>query len=126
MEEIHLLMQKAKRFLASSQLLLSQPDVESACSRGYYAMFYATQALLLSKGLSPKTHKGVRTAFAQVYIQGGILPVSMSKDLSFAADMRSAGDYEINQIITLNEAQEVVKNTESFLQKVADYLNEGK
>lgn len=123
MEEIKLLIQKSHRFLTSAKLLLAEEDVESACSRAYYTMFYAAQALLLHKGVSPKTHKGVRTEFAKHYIHTNIFPVTMVKDFSFVADMRSAGDYEIYVTITSEEAKESIDSAINFLSSTEEYIN---
>jgi uncharacterized protein (UPF0332 family) len=37
-------------------------------NRSYYAVFYASKALLLKKGFKPKTHKGTIHKFSLEYI----------------------------------------------------------
>ncbi len=44
------LMAKARRVLASSQLLLTEEDADGACNRAYYAMFSAARAVLIASG----------------------------------------------------------------------------
>jgi uncharacterized protein (UPF0332 family) len=63
MKETSALIQKAQRYLKSAELLLRDGDSESSVSRAYYAMFYAAEAVLLTKGLSFLSHKGVISAF---------------------------------------------------------------
>lgn len=54
------LMGKAGQALASARLLLDAGDPDGACNRGYYAMFDAARAALISAGAEiGKTHKGV-------------------------------------------------------------------
>ncbi|GEM_PF-4469741 len=57
------LLDKAKRSLFAVKLLLDQGYPEFAMSRVYYAMFYMAEALLMSQGLSYRTHGGVIGAF---------------------------------------------------------------
>ena len=58
-QEIKEFIDKAKRSLAAAQDMLEGGYCEFAVSRGYYAMFYAAEAILLSKEL----HFRFRTAF---------------------------------------------------------------
>ena len=57
------LVEKAKKYLRSAEILLKEGDYESSVSRTYYAMFYCAQAMLLTKNLSFSSHKGVISAF---------------------------------------------------------------
>jgi len=61
--EIKSLVEKAKKYLRSAEMLLKEGDYESSVSRTYYAMFYCAQAMLLTKNLSFSSHKGVISAF---------------------------------------------------------------
>ena len=49
MSEIESLIERARKYLRSAELLLKEGDHESSVSRAYYAMFYSAQALLLTK-----------------------------------------------------------------------------
>ena len=77
MEEIKSLIQRAKKALRSAGILIKEEDLEASVSRSYYAMFYATEALLLTKSLKPSSHKGVITLFGEHFIKTGILPREM-------------------------------------------------
>ncbi|MCQ3979492.1 MAG: HEPN domain-containing protein, partial [Anaerolineae bacterium] len=59
MKETESLLKRSERYLKSAALLLNDGGYESAVSRVYYAMFYATQAVLLTKKLSFSSHKSV-------------------------------------------------------------------
>lgn len=69
-EEIRAMLAKGRRYLASAELLSRSGDYDSAVSRLYYAMFYAAEALLLSRGRTYASHwaviGGVRPAICQV------------------------------------------------------------
>ncbi|OGW12933.1 MAG: hypothetical protein A3G93_13875 [Nitrospinae bacterium RIFCSPLOWO2_12_FULL_45_22] len=78
MSEIENLLARARRYIKSGNLLLADGDYESAVSRAYYAMFYSTEALLLTKGLSYSSHKGVISAFGRHFVKTGIFPTNLS------------------------------------------------
>jgi uncharacterized protein (UPF0332 family) len=46
MTENDALIQKARRYLKSADILLKDKDYESSVSRAYYSMFYAAEAAL--------------------------------------------------------------------------------
>jgi uncharacterized protein (UPF0332 family) len=74
MKEVESLIQKAKKYIKSAEKLIKEKDYESAVSRTYYAMFYATEAILLTKGLSFSSHKGVISAFGKYFVKTGYFP----------------------------------------------------
>lgn len=78
-EELPGLLDKARRYIASAELLRAAGDYDSAASRLYYAMFYCAEALLLVKGLTRSSHQGVIAAFGQYLVKTGELPVEMHR-----------------------------------------------
>ena len=78
-EEIKSLIEKANRFISSSELLFNSKDYDSAVSRIYYSMFFATEALLLTKRLVPKSHSGLITLFGDHFIKQNIFPKEMGR-----------------------------------------------
>jgi uncharacterized protein (UPF0332 family) len=74
MTEIDSFLARAKKYLASAELLRNVEDYESSVSRTYYAMLYATQALLLTKNLSFSSHQKVISLFGEQFIKTGIFP----------------------------------------------------
>lgn len=64
-------MVKAAETLAEARLLSDAERWGGAVSRGYYALFHAVRALLVSQGLEAKTHQGVETLFSQHFIKTG-------------------------------------------------------
>jgi len=79
--EIKPLVKKARKFISTSKLLLNHEDFDSSVSRTYYAMFYIVEALLLSKNLKFKSHRGVISGFGQHFINTNIFPKIMSDRL---------------------------------------------
>ena len=126
MKEINSLIERAKRYLKSAEILLEEGDYESSVSRTYYAMFYSAQAMLLTKNLSFSSHKGVISAFGEHFVKTGIFQKEMGRELNKAFEKRQIGDYEYTFVITKMEAEEVLKNGEKFVEKIAQQLKERK
>lgn len=126
MEEINSLIERAKRYLKSAEILLEEGDYESSVSRTYYAMFYSAQAMLLTKNLSFSSHKGVISAFGEHFVKSGIFPKEMSRELNKAFEKRQIGDYEYTFVISRREAEEILESGEKFVEKIAKHLKEKK
>ena len=74
MKEIKSLVERAKKYLGSAEILLKEGDYESSVSRTYYAMFYCAQAMLLTKNMSFSSHKGVISAFGEYFVKNRYFP----------------------------------------------------
>lgn len=122
-EKISKLIEKAERKLKAAYQLYETEMYEDAISRGYYAIYHATTALLLSKGLTAKTHSGLLALFSQHFIKTGLLPEDYYDIISRDKDLRENGDYEAFYIASLDEAKTVIEDAEKFIKKVKEILN---
>ena len=80
------MLRKAHRTVRSARLLLTDGDHDGAVSRAYYAMFYAAEALLLSKSMTFSSHSGVISAFGKEFAKSGAMPVQYHRYLMDAQD----------------------------------------
>ena len=126
MKEIKSLIERAEKYLRSAEILLEEGDYESSVSRTYYAMFYSTQATLLTKNLSFSSHKGVISAFGEHFIKTDIFPKEMGRELNRAFEKRQIGDYEYTFVISKREAKEILEKGKEFVEKIIQYLKEKK
>jgi len=124
MKEIGSLIKRARRYLQSAEILLKEGDFESCVSRAYYAMFYSAEALLLTRGLSFSSHRGVISAFGKHFVKTGIFSKDMSKELHRAFEKRQLGDYEYTFVISKSEAGEMLEQGKEFVEKIVQYLKE--
>jgi uncharacterized protein (UPF0332 family) len=62
------LLQMAKESLEVAEDLFKSKHYGFSASRSYYAMFYATEAVLLTKNLSFSKHKAVVSAFGKEFV----------------------------------------------------------
>ncbi len=120
------LVDKAKKFISTAKLLLDHGDYDSSISRTYYAMFYIVEAILLTKNLKFKSHRGVISGFGQHFIKTKIFPKDMSDHLRNAMDKRCEGDYEFTTSVNKDEANNLLKIEQEFIKKLIQYLEEQK
>lgn len=113
---------KAKRYLNSAKLLYQSGDFDSAVSRLYYAMFYGTEALLLSKNKTFSSHRAAIAAFGEQFIKSGLLPKEMHQWLHRAFEKRQISDYEYLTSISETEAANLQEKAEQFIKKTEEFL----
>ena len=124
MREAQALLERAEKYINSCRLLIDAEDFESAVSRAYYAMFYAAEAVLLSRGLSFSSHRGVISSFGEHFVKTGKFQKEMGRELNRAFEMRQLGDYEYTFVISREEAEMLLTAAEQFVKQVTDYVDE--
>lgn len=108
--------------LETSQLLLDNKRYRACLSRAYYAMYFATQALLAARDIKSRTHKGVIQQFSQYFVKSGDLPTSMVKSLISAYDLRQLSDYEATALLTQQQARQVLGGLQNLLVGFGSFL----
>lgn len=122
MNAIDQLLQRAERYLKSADLLLRDGDHESSISRSYYAMFFAAQAVLLTRELSFSSHKGVLSAFGKHFIKTGLLARDLGRELNRAFEKRQLGDYGYTFVISREEAEETRDQGTQFVAAIRQFI----
>lgn len=69
----HPALERAERYLETAAAMIELGDIESSISRSYYAMFYVVRALLAEKGITPKTHSGMRNQSGLHMVKAGLV-----------------------------------------------------
>ena len=113
---------KAEESVASAKVLLEQPAYGFSASRAYYAMFYAAEALLLSKGLSYSSHSAVVSAFGREFVKPGLLEPKWHQALHQAFEVRQVGDYEPLEHVSETTARRTLEEAEGFVQEARHFL----
>lgn len=115
-------LEKAERKLEVAEKLFHSADYEDSVSRAYYAVFHATQALLLTEGEKAETHKGVVTLFSLLFIKTGKFRKDLLKYLANLKDERENGDYEIFSYTDKGTAATAIAEAKEFLKESKSYL----
>ena len=121
--EIEQLLQLADVSLAAARSLFAEEEdfARFAASRGYYAMFYAAEAVLLSKGLSFSRHSAVIAAFGQHFAREGLFPSELHVNLQSAFRHRNLGDYSTDPFLG-ETADRILRDATAFVDSVRTYL----
>jgi uncharacterized protein (UPF0332 family) len=90
-------------------------------NRAYYAIFYAANALLVTKGLERSKHSGVIAAFRQHFVKTGIIESEFSRFYGEALEQRHAGDYDLASPDQVT-ATRSLEHAEQFVQRIEQAL----
>jgi len=115
-------LEKANAKLKVAETLLENKSFDDAVSRAYYCAFHATQALLLTEGLSANTHQGVVNLFGLHFVKTNKFDSRFGKHLSNLKDDRETSDYEIYSPIDKTTAETAVSEAIEFLAAAENYL----
>lgn len=102
----------ARQALDTARDNLRRGDARAAGNRAYYAIFYATGALLTARtdipATSIKTHDGMRRMFDLNFVKTGLFPKAISGFFTDVQQTRWAADYtdDIPEPIDIVEAIE--------------------
>jgi len=106
---------EARESIEEAVLLLEGGKSRGALSRAYYAMFYATLALLAIKELGASKHSGVIRLFHGHYVQDGTFDKEIARSLSVAFDLRNKSDYRELTSPSSEEAQDTLEAAKKFV-----------
>ena len=109
------LVQKGRRSLDAAGRLLRDGDHDFAASRAYYAMFYHSEALLLSEGFEADSHAGVIALLHREFVRTGKLDHAQAAALERAWKERGQADDEAGTEFTEARARQSVERAEAFL-----------
>jgi uncharacterized protein (UPF0332 family) len=115
-------LQRAQEMLEDGELLLRAGRLTSATNRIYYAMFYATSALLATKNLSSSRHSGIIALLHDHFVRPGVFPRELAKQLSLAFEMRNDSDYDDFVTPEQSELTEMLGNARSFVRTAVELV----
>ena len=98
-KEVQKLLEKAEHALEVAESLNKQGFSQDAASKIYYAMFYATQALLKSEGIEVVKHSAVESALGYSFAKTGRIDPKYHRMLINARKVREIVDYDLQEEI---------------------------
>ena len=116
-------LEQANRTLRQAEILHDANEWDGAINRGYYAMFYAALALLLTKALGSSKHAGVLSLVDREFVKPGLFPKEMSRTLRSAFNARQKFDYTELSPATTEAAVEILEQARAFVSAVATYVS---
>jgi len=122
--EIEHYLNLATEDLATAQDNLRLGHLRTAVSRAYYAMFYATTALLGSRGLWRSKHQGLIAAFGEHFVKPGLIEPRYGRILHDAFEARLDSDYAPHPDLNETSAEQLVTKAEDFVRHMTRFLEE--
>lgn len=113
-------LEKAKNTLSDAKKYVGGVTLESTVNRIYYAIFYAVNALLITKGLSSSKHAGVLALFNREIIKNGLIEKRFGKFYSDMFDNRQEGDYKDFVKFEKEDVEEWLNKAEKFINKIEE------
>ncbi len=121
-EAVAELLDKSLQSIRAAELLLNEGYFSFAASRAYYAMFYAVEALLLTRELSFSRHSGVMAAFGKEFVKTGAFDSRFHRYLLNAFELRNAGDYGAVRAVSEENARQVIEESRELLAATDKFL----
>ncbi|MCD6361381.1 MAG: HEPN domain-containing protein [Armatimonadetes bacterium] len=86
-------MARARRAIEAARLLCASDQPEAAVNRAYYASFYAACALVATKGLDSRKHRGIIGMFDREFVLPGLVDRKHGRTLHELFQQRGIADY---------------------------------
>ncbi len=118
MSDVEKYLERAYDALEASKILLERGKYNAAISQAYYSMYYAAKALLSTKRLYPKTHKGVVAKLGLEFVNKGYIEEVYGAALAKAFRRRERVDYDVYYSASEEEAVLAVKEAEKFVERI--------
>ncbi len=108
----------AEEALDAAAKLVQFGLLRSAVSRAYYAAFHATRALLATRGLEPRSHRGARHLLSTHFVKTGELDLSTDRWVAHAEQDREDADYDTSAIFTAEVVAERIAQARGLIEAV--------
>lgn len=112
-------LERADQTLEEAEAMAGLKYYNASVNRLYYAVFYATLALLLSRKISARTHAGVRSMLGLHFVSKGVLPKEYGRTFSDLFALRHSGDYD--DFVSCDK-----ETVDEYIPKAKDYVAEVK
>jgi len=107
----------------AAKVMIDGGFVRFSAAQSYYTMFYLTEALLLSKGLTFSSHSAVVAAYGKEFSKPGLLDPKFHHYIIVTQKRREVGHYgDENEEVTDGEARESFQWAGEFMQAVKSYF----
>lgn len=123
-ENIREEIERAEKAKEAAQLLMDNNFISDAISKLYYYLLYGIRALLLTKGLEPKSHEGALRLFGLYFVKEGVFVSKDSHIFSKLMKFREEADYNPSYVFTKEDFKDLAREAEELFFKIKAYLKE--
>ena len=108
--------ERGNECLAAAEHLCAGGFANDAVSRAYYAAYHWARAVLLTKGLEPKTHRGLVQLLSLHFVKSALLSEEPASDLAHLETYREISDYHTRSELTVTQANEEISRAKRFIE----------
>jgi uncharacterized protein (UPF0332 family) len=90
----------------AAEALVQLGLVADAASRVYYMLYHWVRALLLSRGLEPRSHSGAIHLFNVELVRTGLMDTSSNRLLSGLQRLRELADYDASLVLSAQDVRQ--------------------
>lgn len=116
--------ERAQESMDAAELLFTNGFTRDAVAKLYYSLLYSVRAMLLTKGLEPKSHEGALRLFSMHFVKKGVLEPRDSHVFSKLMKYRQEADYNPSYVFTSEDYLEFKKEAEEVMRKINLFLRQ--
>lgn len=113
---------RSEECLRAAEALVALGLHADAITRAYYVAYHVVRALLLSRGVEPRTHAGSIHLFNTELVRSGLMPSSHNRVLAGLQRMRELADYDAAAKFSADDAKGEVDAARAFASEAAELL----
>lgn len=117
-------LERAREELDTAKLLFENEKLKAANNRAYYSIYYSLTAVLCLEPIAFKRHKDTIGYFNKNYVHTGLFPGEIGRNISKAAKVRHASDYDEFYIASKEEAEKQIQTAKVLAELVDKYISE--
>lgn len=123
LNEVNQWIVRSDQSLRAAQLLMRNGFYNDSISRSYFAMYYATRALLVRDGLDFTKPKTMLVILGKDYVKAGRLEACYHKSFLQACDARSKAEYSLLNEADAGDAQWLIGQASEFVSEIKHILS---
>ncbi len=121
-ENIREEIERAEKAKEAAQLLMDNGFINDAVSKLYYFLLYGIRALLLTKGMEPKSHEGALRLFGLHFVKEGVFVSKDSHVFSKLMKFKEEADYNPSYVFTKEDFKDLAREAEELFFEIKAYL----
>ena len=117
-------LERAREELDTAELLFDNERLKAANNRAYYSIYYSLTAVLCLEPIAFKKHKDAIGYFNKNYVHTDRFPREIGRNISKAAKIRHASDYDEFYIASKEEAERQIQTAKELVDLVDKFISE--
>ena len=117
-------LERAREELDTAELLFENERLKAANNRAYYSIYYSLTAVLCLEPIAFKKHKDMIGYFNKNYVHTDKFPREIGRNISKAAKIRHASDYDEFYIASKEETEKQIRTAKELADLVDKFISE--